>query len=298
LSCTARAELCDASKRFCGYFSGASSSSSPASPSRDNTVRINPSSVPVEKGFGLGVIAYDGFDFGLVKGLGRVGAAISPSNSEETFFGPPGIELPENYLQRKENGKKYPSQKLNLSTAVNLYSKKGSGLHRFEVNLGAMAKYNKLTKAWSPGGGISAVAGPFTFGYSLYKDQTQLDYSILSLSQTSVTKFTVETYSAGIFLNSVAVDYSILRMITNDVATTSVLTGSLFLKNSMITAAIRKEHSSRPAYDAGTKTLVQQADKTETFGGVQFHLFHNWMFGIFYNYYVLHELSIGATWFF
>lgn len=247
---------------------------------------------------GISLIAFDGVDVGLVKGLGRVGVAISPSNSEETFFGPPGLELPENYLKRKQDGKKYPAQKVTLATAFGLLRGKRSGLRRFELNMGVMGKYNTATSAVTPGAGLSGVLGPFTFGYSYYQDQTQLDYKIYGLPEKSVTKFNVETYSAGIYLNSVAIDYSILRMLTTDTAVTTVLTGSLFLKKAMVTAAIRRESSTRPAYNYTFHLLEPQRDKSELFAGVQFNVFKEVMFGVFYNYYVLRELSAGVTWFF
>lgn len=296
---TARAQVCDASERYCGYFRGRSSSSSGGAPTRGSKVRINPSAVPIEKGLGIEAIVFDGTaDMALVKGLGRVGAAISPSNSEETFFGPPGIELPENFADRKTRQKKFPSQKLTLATAIGLISNKRSGLSRFEVNLGVMGKYNRATKAITPGGGLSGVAGPLTFGYSLYSDQTQLDYGFYQVAKKPVVKYMVETYSIGAFLNSLAVDYSILRLITNDISTTSVLTGTLLLKRWLLTLAARRESSVRPAYNYTLKALQIQRDKNESFAGAQFSINQHVMVGLFYNYYVLHEISAGATLFF
>lgn len=295
----AQAALCHASKEYCGWVKGSSpSSAAPAAPTRDNTIRINPSSVPVEKGFGIGLIVFDGVDAGFVQGLGRIGAAISPSNSEETFFGPPSLELPENYLERKQNAKKYRVQKSTLATGVQLFRSRSSGLKRVELNLGVMGKYNTATKAITPGGGVSGVLGPLTFGYSAYQDQTQLDYSIYGLDEKRTTRFHVETYSAGLFLNSLALDYSILRQVTDEVSMTSVVTASLFLKKSMFTAALRKESSNRPMYNFSTRNLEDQRDKSEVFAAAQFNVWKELMAGVFYNYYVLRELSVGATYFF
>lgn len=293
---SALAAICNAAEEYCGLIHG-HSSSSPAAPSRDNTVRINPSSVPLEKALGLGFILYDGLDVGLVKGLGRVGAALSPSNSEETFFGPPGIELPEDYLYRKQHGKKYPSQKITLATAFGLYRNKRSGLSRFELNFGVMGKYNRLSHEATPGGGVSGVLGPFTYGYSLYQDQTVLDYRRYGLDTRPLVRFTVETFSLGVFLNDLVVDYSILRMVGNEVATTSVLTGSLLLKKVMLTGAIRNEASSRPIYDASRSVLENQRIKGALFAGAQFNAWRGIMLGVFYNYYLLGEFSLGLTWF-
>ena len=116
----ARAELCNASERFCGYWTGPSHSrSGSGAPTRGSEVRLNPAAVPLEKSLGVEAIYYDNsVDLALVKGLGRVGAALSPSNSEETFFGPPGIELPADLLDRKQHQRKFPAQKLTLATAL------------------------------------------------------------------------------------------------------------------------------------------------------------------------------------
>src|SRR5262245_2124011 len=98
LSPWAKAELCDHSKHFCGYAPGSSGKGGGA-PTRGGKIRINPSAVPTEKGLGIEGIIFEGVDLSLVKGMGRVGAGISPSASESTFFGPPALENPEDYLQ-------------------------------------------------------------------------------------------------------------------------------------------------------------------------------------------------------
>lgn len=294
----AHAELCNASERFCGFGPGNASESTGA-PTRGSKVRINPSSVPTGKSLGLEFIYFDqSVDFALVKGLGRVGAAISPSNSEETFFGPPGIELPEDLLKRNQDKHKFPAQKVTLASAIGLFNNKHSDLTRFELNVGFMGKYNRLTHAITPGGGLSGVAGPFTFGYSLYRDQTQLDYGLYGLSQKPVTNYYVETYSVGAFLNSLAIDYSVLRMITNEIATTSVVTATLLLNRSLVTVAVRRESSNRPAYNYDLARLETKIDKSDIFAGAQYAIFDHLMAGIFYNYYVLREYSVGATLFF
>ncbi len=298
ISTIAQAQLCDQSQRFCGFANNSPAGSSGGAPTHGSKVRINPSAVPLEKSLGLEAIFFDGADLAVVKGLGRVGAAISPSNSEQTFFGPPGIELPEDQLARYVDHHKYPAHKITLATAVGLYKNDSSGLDRFALNLGVMGKYNQITHALSPGGGLSGVLGPFTFGYSLYADQTQLDYTVYGLSTKPVTKYYVETYSAGLFLNSIAIDYSVLRMVTNDVATTSVLTGTLMLGRSLTTLAFRNEKSIRPEYNALLHVLESKETKNEGFVGFQYAVFDPLMVGIFYNYYLLHELSLGTTYFF
>jgi hypothetical protein len=293
------AELCDHTKQYCGLSSGTTSSAGGA-PTRGSKIRINPSAVPVEKGLGLEFIYFDqSLDFALVQGLGRVGAAISPSNSEETFFGPPAVEITEAFLERKVGKHKLPAQKYTLATAVGLISNKKSGLKRAELNLGLMGKYNTVTKSVLPGGGISGVLGPFTFGYSAYKDQTLLDYSPYALDLKQTVDAHVETYSIGAFLNSIAIDYSSLKeVITDQPAIITVVTGTLLLKRSLLTVSFRTEKSDRPAFDFETQELKVMETKQETFFGAQFILGNSLMLGAFYNYYLMREISFGATVFF
>src|SRR5437868_8058952 len=122
-----------------------------SNPSAGSQIKINPSAVPTEAGFGIeGILFKDQVDLALVRGLGRVGAAISPANSEETFFGPPGFETPQDYLQRNIQGTKYPSQRYTLAAAASLASREGSDLNSYSLKLGLMGKYNKYTTNVSP----------------------------------------------------------------------------------------------------------------------------------------------------
>lgn len=294
----ASAELCDASARFCGFFGGHSSSSGGA-PQRGSKIRINPSAVPLEDGLGVEALYFDNsVDFAIVKGLGRIGAAISPSNSDETFFGPPGVELSLDFLQRKQGHHKLANQKYTLATAFGLYTNNRQGLDRVELNLGVMGKYNTVTGAVLPGGGVRGVLGPLTFGYSVYKDQTQIDYASYGLNQKEAINAHVESYSVGAYLNSLAVDYSLLREITTEAALVSVVTGTLILKRGLFTYAVRRESSNRPYYNPETQQLETRFDKTTQFLGAQLMVTKSFMFGVFHNYYLHQELSLGATLFF
>jgi hypothetical protein len=291
----ASAELCDPSKKFCGYLSGRGSGGG-GSPTRSSQIKINPSAVPVEKGTGLEAIIFDGVDFSIIKGFGRVGAGISMSNSEDTFFGAPSIELPENYRERQTGNKKYESQKYTLATAFQVYNNKKSGMKQFTSNLGVMGKYNTETKHILGGAGVSGRAAFFTYGYSVYKDETRRKYDRYGATGLyGDTPFMVETASFGVFLRSLAVDYAILRTITNDTWTTSVLTASLLLKRTILTAAWRTEISTRPDYDATLQVLEAREEKKDMFLGAQFNVGKHWLLGVFYNYYNLHELALGAT---
>ncbi|MGE0528189.1 MAG: hypothetical protein AB7P49_14060 [Bdellovibrionales bacterium] len=256
--------------------------------------------MPLEKSWGVEAIMYASeFDFALVRGLGRVGAAISPTNSEETFFGHPGFEIPPEFLERMRDKKKYESQKITLAGAFGLWGNKKHGLRRVQINLGAIGKYNTETDSVWPGAGVSAVVGPFTLGYSVGQDETLIDMTDYGLENEKF-RYNSETFSAGIYMNSLALDYSYVRITASDLEPihVSLLTGSVLLRRWILTIAGRREASERPAYDFKTQTLVAEDVKRETFGGVQFAATRFLMIGCFHNYYLLREISIGAILFF
>lgn len=302
----ANARICDASTEYCGDWGG-NSSSSTSSTSRGGKIRINPAVIPIAKGFGAEFLFFDGsVDFALVKGLGRIGTAISPSNSDETFFGPPGFEDVGDFYQRKLGRHKYPNQKITLATAIGLYDNRASGIKKFTLNLGVMGKYNKVSSAVFGGGGISGVAGPFTFGYSRYGDQTIVTTpEIIPIQPARIDTYTynVETFSFGAFIQSLAVDYSVLKVLgetTASQSTATVITTTLLFKKSLITAAMRTDKlaSGRPSFDYGTGGLEYVDTKVEYFGGIQYAVANPLLVGVFYNYYLVRDISFGATIFF
>jgi hypothetical protein len=275
---------------------------SSGNPSTGAQIKINPSAVPTDQGFGIeGILFKDQVDLALVRGTGRVGAAISPSNSEETFFGPPGFENPEDQYQRKYESEKYPNQKYTLAVAGNVFDNKKSGLNTINLKLGAMVKYNKLTKGFRGGAGLNGVLGPITFGASAYNDQTELNDYVLGEELKTQINYKVQTYNVGLFLNSVVLDYSHLRLTETDdsnPAEISLITISLLINKFILIASKRTEDSSRLNYNYDTKLLETQQLKTDYFGGMQFRVNKTLMLGAFYNYYLLRELSFSATLFF
>lgn len=290
-------EICNLGIDFCGR--GGRSSSQSANPTSNSRVNINPSAVPTEKGLGLETIFYmNDADFGIVRGLGRVGAAISPSNGEETFFGALSYEIDEALLERKLKAQKYEGQKLTLATAFSIYDARKTGLRRFNLNLGVLGRYNQLTHAVTPGAGVSGVFGPFTYGYSLVKDETLIDTEKYYSSPPFKIQSMIETYNLGLYLNSLILDYSTLRIQNAEVAVVDIVTLSLLVKRLILTASHRTETSSRSSYNVHTKLLQTERSKVEYFYGMQFRATPNIMFGGLYNYYLLREISVNATLFF
>lgn len=289
--------FCYLLENYCGK--GRSTRSPSAQPSRTSRININPSAVPTEKGFGIEVIGFkDSGDLGIVRGLGRVGAAISPSNSEETFFGAPGFEFYPEYLERKVERNKYRQQKYTFATAVNLWDRKASGLKAGSLNIGLMAKYNERTQATTPGGGLTGVLGPFSFGYSVYRDETLLEYTdSFDSTYNFATKIQsiIETYTIGMYLNSVILDYSSLRLQNTEVLTVELTTFSLLVQRWILSASQRKEKSSRLAFNFRTELLEPEFEKVEYFYSAQFKVTPNIMLGALYNYYLLREFAVSAT---
>lgn len=285
----------------CDWTTNGGRGPSSESSSTGGKVKINPAAVPTEDAFGIETITYDVYtDLGLVRGNGRIGAAISPSNSEESFFGPPSFADPFELAFRKFERKKYPSQKVTLATAFDIVQKKGgSTLKNYSLKLGVMGRYNRLTKAASPGAGLTGAIGPLSFGGSIYNDQTKVDPDDLDGDGLSpIYKFQVRTYSLGLYLSSLVLDYSRLALNTDYVNTVELYTASLYWKKLILTAAKRVETSPNPAYNFETNTLEFKEKKEEVFGGVQYGITKNLMVGFLYNYYLLHEYSISATLFF
>jgi hypothetical protein len=274
------------------------SSSNPSYPTTSSRISSNPSAVPIHEGFGLEGLYFGGTtDFIVVKGLGRVGAAISPSNAEESFFGSPVQEIPEKFSRRKLLHKKYESQKTNVAMAFGLYDNKKSELSQVNLNFGLIGRYNKLTKVFMSGVGISGALGPFTFGYSLSGDQTQLDFATQYGLPNQVIVYGIESYSLGLFYSSIAIDYSTLKLSHTELTTVNVTTVTVLLNKWILTTSLRKESSARLAYDYKTYGFISAHNKFNHFYGAQYSAGDNFMVGAFINYYLLNELSFGLTWF-
>lgn len=276
-------------------YSPGSNRSKSAAPSTSSKINLNPSAVPTEKFFGIEVIGYKSeADVGLVQGFGRMGAALTPSNSEETFFGAPGFENLNDYLARKIKSDKYKAAKYTVATALNLWEA-GSGLRKASLNFGVSAKYNTLTKATTPGGGLSGILGPFIFGYSAYRDETQLPIDLDPENPPKIQSI-VETYSVGMYLNSLIIDYSSMRIQNSGLEFVDLISMSLFVKKWILSISQRTHITERPGYNFRKKELeFNEPYPVEYFYGAQYRLSKNFMAGLMYNYYLLREVSISMT---
>jgi hypothetical protein len=268
-----------------------------AGPTKGDGIRVNPAVVPVESVTGIEAIYYRGaFDFALVKGLGRIGAALSPSNSDETFFGPPADEDPTEFYERLVALDKYEAHKYTLAGAVNLISKEGEGFRHINVNVGVLGRYITATKDILPGAGLQVIAGPLYVGGAISNDETQVTY-VTGATPLNLNN-QVTSISGGLSLDSVLLDYSTLTVSGDSTAKATVITVTGFIDRFILTLARREVVSQKPAFDFANALLVNEDDKVDVFAGVQFRAAQFLVLGAFYNYYLLHEISFGATVFF
>lgn len=281
---------------------GGRSGEESANPSFGNQIKINPSAVPTEKGVGIEAILYkEDLDFSIVQGLGRVGAGISPSNNEETFFGPPGFETDNDLLDRKRSQNKYPKQKYTFASAMNVIKRTGGGLKSRSLQVGIMAKYNTKSYGTNGGLGMNGILGPFTFSGSIYDDETKIEDARIAEDQRNTYKYQVKTYSVGISLGSFLIDYSVLRSEVKDsggIFGVRLLSGSLLVRRIILTLSKRIEDSNRSDYNYSTHALENKKIKEDYFAGLQLNFTKDLMAGLLYNYYQLHETSVIATYFF
>jgi hypothetical protein len=86
---------------------------------------------------------------------------------------------------------------------------------------------------------MSAVTGPFSFGYSDSQDEDQLQSSAASTTPMLVRSST-ETFTAGVSLRSLALDYSRLtvhRQNSDNPIVISQFVASLIIQRLILTAA-------------------------------------------------------------
>lgn len=258
---------------------GSYSKSSQAShPTQSGGFNFNPSSIPTDKGIGVEVLNYNGDqDYALVTGTGRIGAAISPSNYEDSFFGNMSFEADDAYLGRKRAGKKYTSEKYSFATAVNLYDNKKKRAKTFRANAGLIAKYNNETSKFNWGAGLALEISLFSIGISRYKDDYLIieDATVDNLfiqNYQNFERYEVETFTFGIKLPHVVADYTYLLNKFDYFGiqkkdTITLVTMTVFWRSWMFTLGTRKEVSFRPFYNFKTELLETKDEKHESFFG-------------------------------
>lgn len=283
---------------------GLSKSSGGSQPSSSSGFSFNPSSIPTDKGIGFEILSYNGDqDFALVSGTGKVGAAISASSYEDSFFGNMSYESNNNYFKRKKEGEKFLNNKYNLAAAVKLYDNKKKKLKKLSFNLGVIAKYNGDTENFNWGAGLSVNFSVLSFGITRYKDDYFIEDDTVYNGYTDFHRYVVDTYSFGIKLPHFVVDYTHL-INTFDILGTLyedkiyLMSGTLFYKKWMFTYGHRKEVSSRAKYDFNKEALEIKQDKQDGFLGIQYNLSRYFIIGAYNNYYLNRGYTLSLTTFF
>gem|GEM_PF-2223531 len=264
-------------------------------PTEQNSYRLNPSSIPTERGLGIETITdFQDYQAGIVTGTGRIGAAAGPNSIEDSFFGNMPIESTTEFQERMLNDKKYKSKKTVLAAAANIY---GGGKNKklIKLNAGLIGRYNRDTKNFKSGLGGSLEVGIFSFGYSKYKDENFDRYYFMTYPYDA----TIMTF--GLKVPYFAMDYSIIdnTLANFDVRTTiRILSMTFFWRKWMFTYATRNEDSYRPRFDRETQTFEYVRRKSFGFLGVQYAVSDKFLIGLFDNYYLLNEITVGVTMFF
>ncbi|MCO4793048.1 MAG: hypothetical protein KC493_05010 [Bacteriovoracaceae bacterium] len=273
-------------------------------PTQSGAFNFNPSSIPTDKGLGLEILNYNGDqDFAIVTGTGRIGAAISPSNYEDSFFGNMSFETSQSYLERKRAGKKYTSNKYSFATAFVLYDNKKKQSKTAKLNLGLIAKYNEETSKFNWGLGTSIELSVFTFGISKYKDDYYIYDDAFLPAYEYFERYHVDTYTVGVKLPHFIADVTYLYNVFDYYGTSYtdsiiLVTGTFFWKAWMFTYGTRKEDSYRPKYNFETKLLETESIKRDTFVGIQYSINKHFIAGLYSNYYLNRGYTLGLTGFF
>lgn len=267
-----------------GNFDGRSSGAS--YPNQSSSSSFNPSAVPVNKGFGVEFLQYDGYtNIFLLSGTGRVGAAVSSATNEDVFFGNVAIgEEEESYRSRKQARKIYKNEKYSFTTAFSLYSKKKNYL-----GLGVVAKFNNETNRLNGGIGVSGIWKFLSAGISVFEDSFRDSVTGADRFYTSISA------GLGLKLPYTAIDYSFTQSDTDPVTTIHLLSGTLFYKKFMATYGYRIEESNRDHYSYRHDRFEDKRKKTFQFIGLQYAISRTFMVGIYENFYLVDELSLGLS---
>ena len=260
---------------------------------------LNPASVPVKDAQGLAAIYYKiRPQFLFVKGTGRIGAAVSPSNGDDTFFGNPSFETNTDYLYRRQNKFPFQQTKVALGLAASVFDNEGSMWTRIQLSIGVLGRYIQASNNITPGLGVTFLAGPLQLSAAISKDETGI--SAEGSVPASIQKDQTTSISATLPLGNVVLDYTKLALTpeTGNPVNVDLANITVLLERFIFSAAYRIEKSDRPGFDEGTQSLITKNAKEDIFGSIQYSVFSFAQVGVFYNYFLLSEVSGGLTVFF
>jgi hypothetical protein len=304
-------KTCDANTKAMGRNNSASF------PNSSSAAINNPSSLSMEKGFGIESIFYNGNSkVGLITGSGRIGAAISQSPTQESFFSNMAFETSNVYRQRRvENMLHKPEDSYSFSLAANIFGKKKrKGL---QFDLGLIAKRNgQADQNFLGAGGTLSYNKVISFGYAQYKDifYEDLRNQTINLYDTNGNdlgettypdnplyltdiNLLVETFIWSLKYGNFAFDHLTIKTTYEDdiidPTYIKIFNTSVFYKKWIFTYGMREEESYREAYS--DEVFKSEKFKHDGFLGIQYAIGKSALIGFFSNYYLLNEVSLGLV---
>lgn len=304
-------KTCDASATNLGR------STSASFPNSTTAALNNPSSLNMERGFGLESIFFNNeTQLGIVTGSGRIGAAISQTPTRETFFSNISFESTQVYRGRRVKQEVYdPDESYAFSFAFNVFGKKQRKGLQFDMGIIAKHNGNKDQSIVGAGATLSfnKVIG---IGYAKYKDvyyedlreKTIKTYNTDGEESGTITYpntdaaitdigLDVETLILTLKFGNFAFDHLTIKTTYDDEnidpSYVKILNTSMFYKKWIFTYGLREEESFREDYsDEKFKT---EKFKHDGFLGIQYALNKSFMLGLFSNYYLLNEWTMGVV---
>jgi hypothetical protein len=278
-------------------------------PSPSIAASLNPANVTFDRGVGLELIFQPGNSvaWGFSSGTGRIGAALISSSLENSFFGNRIVEPNEKFLERNKNKKQYEHNKNTLAFGGRLFGKK-----KYTLDLGIILKRHKEIKKINPGFGLSGRLAFLTFGYAVYKDDFRIkmddipsgtlfgyDAIVVALNKPVYDEsFSVSTMSVGTRLGDLSVDYGVISSNYKYIETqqTKLLALSYAYRRFLFNFAQRRDDSMLPKYESGALNYVDK-EQTNYYGGVQYSVGKHLIIGTAYNYFLLKDVTLNATFF-
>lgn len=278
-------------------------------PSPSIAASLNPANTTFDRGLGLELIYQPGntVAWGFSSGTGRIGGGLISSSLENSFFGNRIPEANAHYLERNEDQKQYEHNKNTIALGGRLFGK-----NKYNLDVGVLAKRHKEIKKINPGVGVSGRLWFLTFGYSAYKDNFMIkledvgsgpllgyDAVVASLGEPEYKEsFTVQTVTFGTRIKDLSIDYGIITSNYKyiEAQQTRLIALSYAYKKFLFNFAQRHDNSMLPKYEDETLNFDKLED-TNYYGGVQYSLGKHLIVGTAYNYFLLRDVSVNATFF-
>jgi hypothetical protein len=297
----------DPACKFFKYCGGNGSSNTHSTPSVATSASLNPANISKVKGFGLETVyqPHNSLGFTVVSGNGKLGALLSPS-LENSFFGNRSIEIDDVQKARLLDKIQYKNRKTSFAFGAALIDK-----NNVELNLGLSAKRNPDVKIINSGVGLSLRLFSLNFGTYYYQDDvkialgsyinpyTNILYSTQYLNTNYQERFTVATYTAGMRVKNLTLDYGVIKTrykFYNEGTSIYIYSGALSSGKFLFNFASRKEASSNLQYAKGS--MIIKRDKYDYYYGAQYLFNQHLIVGLQYNNFLLKELSGTLTIFF